>query len=242
MYEPLLWTRAEHLVYPPPWEMGVFVHAPARRCTGALRARYKCQGGGGPQGYVMRAFDCSTAGGRGPMPCALHLRAYGPTTGGVQAAEEAPMDHPPSPPSRTALAVCRGHRNCSHERPSPHLRGLFSAQTRTIGGLPCVCRGPFGGVCGGGGGTAGGGAKGEQSTVECPLQCRTSAPTTWAGGPEGGVTLFAGCLFLQCESGSSLWPQVLLSPLGVPPSPAPAMLHTKSLLSPQSSEGAHHHY
>ena len=39
----------------------------------------------------------------------------------------------------------------------------------------------------------------------------------------------------------SLCSQAPLLPLGVPPTPAPAMLHTKSFPRPQSLEGAHHH-
>ena len=40
----------------------------------------------------------------------------------------------------------------------------------------------------------------------------------------------------------SLCSQVLLLPLGVPPTPVPAMLSTKSFIRQRNSEGAHHHH
>ena len=92
------------------------------------------------------------------------------------------------------------------------------------------------------GGMQGGGGLGP--FLELPLvQCLES--DWWA------VKIRGACLRCLSIGEKHLWEmrmglmslraQALLQPLGVPPTPAPAMLHTKSFPKAQSLEGAHHH-
>ena len=78
--------------------------------------------------------------------------------------------------------------------------------------------------------------------------------TRWFGGEEGGFkpklqeagsllgdpTAGQNCFYYVTVERLSRYSQVLLLPLGVPPAPAPAMLHTKTFARSRSSEGAHH--